>query len=1473
MLFGAVSGGALLKGIGGLVAGAGLNAVVGLLGGSRRQSQAPKVTFGQRIEEVHVSGAQEGAPIRRLWGRARLGGQVIWATNFSEYFELVPSFTPAASSGKNFGAPAAAPAQIQFTQVWHAVVSFAVAFCEGGPGVSLGRVWADGKQLDMSKYVWRFYDGSESQEPDPLILAKEGAGNAPAYRGIAYLVFENILADSFGNRIPQITAEIIRRPTNVGPDDLTRSLRSLCMIPGTTEFGYATTVYAASASAGSWSTVNSNADFGRSDFNVSLDSLVGINASVAASSAPFAGLPSGGASVASVTGGNWKSAKGALDMPDAVSLVVSWFGDDLRAGNCTLRPKVETAQKNTTPADWEVAGYTRAGVAWFVMVGAVPVRVPYGTPGAFAAPWGIAAGVVSQIDAALMDPAGAGGSAAFTTASVPAFGGTPSDASVVEAIREIKKRGLRCVFYPFVTMDIPAGNGKPDPYGRAEQPPFPWRGRITCHPAAGQPGTVDKTATAATQVNAFLAQLTTMILHYANLCVSAGGVDAFIIGSEFVGLSQVRSTPGDGVYPFVDGLKSLAASVRAIVGPNCKIGYAADWSEYHSHRPTDGTNDVIFNMDPLWADPNIDFIGIDNYLPLSDWRDLGINIDGRIPPSPLSIGDDFVVLAPDGVTEEAQSTILSSIGAASFTAAGLGAYAAGALDGRMIRFGWQDGPYSAPVENAGTLARIVRFENNGGVATVQIEDPDVSIYDKDYLTKNVEGGEWFDWYYASPADRVAQKRTPIVDTAHGEHWVFRQKDIRSWWMNPHRSRPGGVRNATATTFSPGAKPIWFTEFGCPAVDKGSNQPNVFVDPKSSESFYPHFSNGNRDDAIQRAYLEAMLAYWRDNAPTSGAGVKMLDPRNMFAWAWDARPYPDFPAQGATWRDSPNYHLGHWLTGRLDQAPVKWIVDELCASAGVDCLDASRIVGPPMLTHGVVADGPVSARDLLEQIADPLQIDIYESGACVVVAARSQARTFSVRLDDLVMESPEDVGYSLTRKQETDLPGALALSFVDPYRAYDAGSVRERKSVSASQNVASVNAPLILDPGYAKQLARAMLQQLWQARDTAAIKLPPSWSAVEPGDVVAFDIGEAAPLTFRVERIDKGEFLELELTGFDPSSARFGSSSAGADSLGQSPPQAAGPPIVEFLDLPIVAGDDSAPWAPRVAAFASPWKGVSVYRTVGAANTLIATVATPALMGEIVDGDFYAGPRSVWDYGNSLYVRFYGDAQLFSKSEAEVFEGANAVAVKAPNGQWEIVQFAQAELLDANKYRLSKLLRAQQGTEVGMANPVPIGSRVIVLNPASLATLAISVDQIGQALTLRAGPSTDDPGAGSFFDYSVTPRGVGLRPFSVSQIAGRRLLGYGDVVITWARRTRFGGDAWDPADVPLNEESERYDLEILDWSSNVLRAVAGLTSPAWTYTAAMQAADWGFEPGAIPVRVYQISGQIGRGQPATSTIYL
>lgn len=181
-------------------------------------------------------------------------------------------------------------------------------------------------------------------------------------------------------------------------------------------------------------------------------------------------------------------------------------------------------------------------------------------------------------------------------------------------------------------------------------------------------------------------------------------------------------------------------------------------------------------------------------------------------------------------------------------------------------------------------------------------------YVKSLLFANMEGGQDYDWFYASAADRVNGVRT-LISTPE-----YRQKDIRHWWKSQHFNLVAGVRSSTPTEFIPQGKEIWITETNAPAIDKGANQPNVFVTQYSSESAAPFGSLGTRDDFIQRAFLETYLQYWLDNNPDSieytGKMIGLIS-----AWAWDARPWPEFP-QSTFWGDGPDYQTGHWLNGRL-----------------------------------------------------------------------------------------------------------------------------------------------------------------------------------------------------------------------------------------------------------------------------------------------------------------------------------------------------------------------------------------------------------------------------------------------------------------------------------------------------------------------------------------------------------------------------
>ena len=548
-----------------------------------------------------------------------------------------------------------------------------------------------------------------------------------------------------------------------------------------------------------------------------------------------------------------------------VSLVCAWFCDGLDAATARVYPTTTYIggafqQAGGAPDFWRCSGLTQASA------GLIPMATA--ADGSFA------------------------------------YGGTPSDASVVRCLRDLKARGFRVVFYPFLLMTA-AG--------------LPWRGEIGFSP--------DKSAAATAAAQAFLGNaapgqfardavnLTVsyggaatdwtyrrMILHYANLCVIAGGVDLFVIGSELRGLEILRGAgwtkagttdaSGHAVwdYPFVAGLAALAGDVRAVfdgaglardlAGLKNLVAYSADWSSWMGWQHP-GEDGQWPHLDALYGSAAIDLVAFDNYLPLSDWTT-----------------------------------------------------GTGGLDA----LNWQAAPPSGwPVGEPGA-----RGFGLSGAPT---------LLSKAYLKANIEGGEKFDWFYADssnlgagadpggsglvvsrPAgDRLTQARKAY---SAGQE-ILANKQVRWWWGHSHQAvydtGGGWAAQGAATGWVPQSKPIVFLEYGVPSVDKGTNQPNLFYAPSSSASGTPFWSIWSaaegealrplRDDTIASLGLDAIHEYWQANNASAG-GVPMIAWDFCCVWNWDARPFPTFPARADVWGDAVNWAYGDWqAAGRVVTPPA------------------------------------------------------------------------------------------------------------------------------------------------------------------------------------------------------------------------------------------------------------------------------------------------------------------------------------------------------------------------------------------------------------------------------------------------------------------------------------------------------------------------------------------------------------------------
>ncbi len=1219
-----------------------------------------RTVTGARLSTARIPGADEGAAISRLYGTARIGGTLIWATRFEESIEVERR------GGKGNRGPK--------VETFRYFANVAIGLCEGEAAM-VRRVWADGRELDLSAIEMRFYSGSETQLPDPLIEAKQGAGNAPAFRGLAYVVFERLPLDSYGNRIPLMQFEVVRP---VGR--LEKAIRAITVIPGATEHGYATVQVSERTGIGQSRIMNRNGLTAATDWQAAIDELQALCPNL-----------------------------------ESVALVVSWFGTDMRVGECRILPGVEVDGRDGETMPWSVAGLSRG-------------------------------------EAHLVSHHGGG----------PAYGGTPNDESVLQAIADLKARGLRVCLYPFVMMDVPVGNGLADPYGKSEQDAYAWRGRITCFPAPGRAGSADRSAGARTQVSAFCNRdegYRRMVLHYAALAARAGGVDAFLIGSELRGLTALRDE--NDAFPFVEELVRLAGDVRAVMGPAVKLTYAADWSEYFGHQPADGSGDVFFHLDPLWASPDIDAVGIDNYMPLSDWRD-----------------EDAANGSPDGMT--------------------------GPDDAAAFRYA-------------------------------------------------ITAGEGFDWYYFSDADRAARRRTPITDGLKGKPWVFRYKDIRNWWGNLHHDRVRGVEKSTPTAWGPGSKPIWFTELGCPAVDKSAARPNVFPDPKSAENAFPYFSRRSRADSQQRRFLEAHLDHWREAAA-------MVDADRVYLWTWDARPFPAFPQNGAAWSDGANWRTGHWLNGRLGTATLADTIAAILTDHGFSAFDVSAVSGD--LT-GYVQGDVTSARNLLEPLMAAFQVDVAEDGGTLRFRSRNTA-VLPVRDIAVLADLEDEPLWSESRGHDSDFAAEAVLTSFNPALDYEQGSARSRRIDNAGSRVMRLDLNAALPAETAEAAVEALLRDNRQARRSLRFALPPSEITLEPGDCIRLpeDAFPQAPSgRFLVSRIEDGAVRQVEARAFSAAFSVFAGGAEERRSNGASGAEGFAPEVL-FLDLPChdgTAPEDSA----RIAALAKPWRPIIISASPGTEGYRQRVLLDrPAMIGTLAM-PLISGPPGRFDRKNTVVVDLpFGEVS--SAAELSVLNGESRLAIKAANGVWEIVAFAKAEEIAPSRWRLSSLLRGLAGTEDALAGGAPKGAPVVVLDQA-VQPLGLAASERGRRLNWIAEAAGMAGAMSGPFAFEGGLRA--LTPLAPVHLSAERR---GDgVLFRWKRRGRVEADGWDASEIPLDEPFELYRVEVLD--GETVRRVAEVSEPVWFYPAADELTDFPALRDHISVRVRQLGRAVPSGVAAKAVL--
>jgi hypothetical protein len=649
---------------------------------------------------------------------------------------------------------------------------------------------------------------------------------------------------------------------------------------------------------------------------------------------------------------------------------------------------------------------------------------------------------------------------------------------------------------------------------------------------------------------------------------------------------------------------------------------------------------------------------------------------------------------------------------------------------------------------------------------------------------------------------------------------------------------------------------WVDEYGCAAIDRATNQPNKFLDLKSSESHLPHHSTGARDELMQMQYLRAFNEHWSEPAhnPISAEYEgPMIDMSRAFVWAWDTRPYPFFPNNRGLWSDGQNYARGHWLNGRTSSQPLSALVAQICRRAGLTAFDTSALYG---VVRGYAVDQVSDARASLQPLMLRYGFDAVERGGVLKFVMRDGLNP--VRLDTTQLADSSDVsgGIAQTREAQAEIAGRVRLRFVQADGNFDTIAEEVVLAQDATHAVAASEFNMSLTRAEGRQAIERWLTEARVSRETLRVALPPSMLSVGAGDVIEVPSdGEESNALYRIDRVEQGDLQVVEAVRIEPgvyAPAPFD------DELAALKPFAAPVPVSAlFMDLPLLRGDE-VPHAPYIATTAKPWPGsVAVYSSGTDENyQLNKVLPIRATMG-VTETDLAASRPGLFDRGGVLQVRLTSGT-LESVENAALLGGANLAAIgDGTADNWEVFQFSGAELVAPNTYLLTHRLRGQAGTDALMPPVWPVGSKFVLLNgvPSQLG-LSPNLRRITQHY--RIGPAQrgyDDP---SYVHRTEAFDGNGLRPLSPCHLRGTAVAG--GVTLAWTRRTRIDGDGWGSMEVPLGEEAEQY-LVRVSQNGQLIRETS-TNVPSWHYADALRMADG--VTGPVLLSVAQSSASYGVG---------
>ncbi len=395
----------------------------------------------------------------------------------------------------------------------------------------------------------------------------------------------------------------------------------------------------------------------------------------------------------------------------------------------------------------------------------------------------------------------------------------------------------------------------------------------------------------------------------------------------------------------------------------------------------------------------------------------------------------------------------------------------------------------------------------------------------------------------------------------------------------------------------------------------------------------------------------------------------------------------------------------------------------------------------------------------------------------------------------------------------------------------------------------------------------MLDRIIAARDSVVLTVSPRRQEIEPGDLLVLPAEAGGTLVrMRVDRIDDAPTgRRIAASGVPPRSGPSPAALRARAAAATVAPVFPGAPFALALELPVDRGSPSV--LQYLAVAAEPWPGsMAAWRAEGeGAFAFHGTVDYPACLGRILAP---LAPGPIWrlDRRARLSVTLRRAGALASVRLPAMLAGGNLFAVVAPDGTTEILGVTGAAQTGQETFLLSGFLRGLAGSEAAAGRTAPAGSLIVRLDDGGVSPLVDQVNEAGRTFRYRIGAADLDPGDPAMASLTATAGLSAVTPLRPVHLRARRT-GEG-VRLSWIRRARRGADAWDPADIPLDESPESYRVTLFS-GGDILRTLT-VAGASWLYPAAAETADFGGPQTSLDVAVAQIGALAGPG-PATRAL--